>query len=463
MYDVNKIREDFPILSRTVYGKPLVYLDNGATTQKPRCVVDAMVEEYYSVNANVHRGVHFLSQQATNLHEASRETVRRFINAGSTNEIVFTRGTTESINLVASSFVESQMKEGDEVIVSVMEHHSNIVSWQLQAMRKGIVLKVIPMNDRGELLLDEYEKLFSPRTRLVSVAHVSNVLGTINPVKQIIEMAHAHQVPVLIDGAQGIPHMPVDVQDLDADFYVFSGHKIYGPTGVGVLYGKENWLDKLPPYQGGGEMIQNVSFEKTTFNQLPFKFEAGTPDYIGTTALAKALDYVSAIGMDQIAAYEHELTVYAMQRLKEIPNMRIFGEAVHKGGVISFLVGNIHHFDMGTLLDRLGIAVRTGHHCAEPLMRRLGIEGTVRASFGIYNTKEEVDALVAGIERVSRMFTSYKKDSSGSSFSYFRSCLFLCHPHDCCLMCITVAAAGAASVADGKAVISLIRNLLGGK
>ncbi len=404
MYDVNKIREDFPILSRTVYGKPLVYLDNGATTQKPRCVVDAIVEEYYSVNANVHRGVHFLSQQATNLHEASRETVRRFINAGSTNEIVFTRGTTESINLVASSFVESQMKEGDEVIVSVMEHHSNIVSWQLQAMRKGIVLKVIPMNDRGELLLNEYEKLFSPRTRLVSVAHVSNVLGTINPVKQIIEMAHAHQVPVLIDGAQGIPHMPVDVQDLDADFYVFSGHKIYGPTGVGVLYGKENWLDKLPPYQGGGEMIQNVSFEKTTFNQLPFKFEAGTPDYIGTTALAKALDYVSAIGMDQIAAYEHELTVYAMQRLKEIPNMRIFGEAAHKGGVISFLVGNIHHFDMGTLLDRLGIAVRTGHHCAEPLMRRLGIEGTVRASFGIYNTKEEVDALVAGIDRVSRMF-----------------------------------------------------------
>lgn len=404
MYDVNKIREDFPILSRTVYGKPLVYLDNGATTQKPRCVVDAMVEEYYSVNANVHRGVHFLSQQATNLHEASRETVRRFINAGSTNEIVFTRGTTESVNLVASSFVESQMKEGDEVIVSVMEHHSNIVSWQLQAMRKGIVLKVIPMNDRGELLLNEYEKLFSPRTRLVSVAHVSNVLGTINPVKQIIEVAHAHQVPVLIDGAQGIPHMPVDVQDLDADFYVFSGHKIYGPTGVGVLYGKENWLDKLPPYQGGGEMIQNVSFEKTTFNQLPFKFEAGTPDYIGTTALAKALDYVSAIGMDQIAAYEHELTVYAMQRLKEIPDMRIFGEAAHKGGVISFLVGNIHHFDMGTLLDRLGIAVRTGHHCAEPLMRRLGIEGTVRASFGIYNTKEEVDALVAGIDRVSRMF-----------------------------------------------------------
>lgn len=404
MYDVNKIRNDFPILSRTVYGKPLVYLDNGATTQKPRCVVDAMVDEYYSVNANVHRGVHFLSQQATNLHEASRETVRKFINAGKTSEVVFTRGTTESINLVASSFVDSQMQDEDEVIVSVMEHHSNIVSWQLQAARKGIKLRVIPMNDRGELLLDEYEKLFSTRTKLVSVAHVSNVLGTINPVKKIIEIAHAHQVPVLIDGAQGVPHMKVDVQDLDADFYVFSGHKIYGPTGVGVLYGKEDWLDRLPPYQGGGEMIQNVTFEKTTFNELPFKFEAGTPDYVGTTALATALDYVSEIGMDNIAAYEHELTVYAMERLKEIPGMRIFGEAEHKGGVISFLVGNIHHFDMGTLLDRLGIAVRTGHHCAEPLMRRLGIEGTVRATFGIYTTKEEIDALVAGIARVSRMF-----------------------------------------------------------
>ena len=403
-YDVQKIREDFPILSRKVYNKPLIYLDNGATTQKPRVVVESITDEYYSVNANVHRGVHFLSQQATNLHEASRETVRKFINARSTSEIVFTRGTTESINLVASTFVDSQMKEGDEVIVSVMEHHSNIVSWQLQAARKGIVLKVIPMNDRGELLFDEYEKLFSPRTRLVSVAHVSNVLGTINPVKEMIATAHAHGVPVLIDGAQSIPHMPIDVQDLDADFYVFSGHKVYGPTGIGVLYGKEAWLDKLPPYQGGGEMIKNVSFEHTTFNELPFKFEAGTPDYIGSTALAKALDYVSAIGMDKIAAYEHELTVYAMNRLKEIPGMRIFGEAEHKGGVISFLVGNIHHFDMGTLLDRLGIAVRTGHHCAEPLMHRMGIEGTVRASLGLYNTKEEIDALVAGIERVSQMF-----------------------------------------------------------
>lgn len=404
MYDIQKIREDFPILSRTVYGKPLIYLDNGATTQKPKCVVDAIVDEYYSVNANVHRGVHFLSQQATNLHEASRETVRKFINARSTSEIIFTRGTTESINLVASSFTDAFMKEGDEVIVSVMEHHSNIVSWQIQARRKGIVLKVIPMNDSGELLIDEYEKLFTPRTKLVSVAHVSNVLGTINPVKQIASIAHAHNVPVLIDGAQGIPHMKVDVQDIDADFYVFSAHKIYGPTGIGVLYGKENLLDKMPPYQGGGEMIKNVSFEGTTFNELPFKFEAGTPDYVGSTAMAKALDYVSAIGIENIAAHEHELTVYAMRRMKEIPGMRIFGEAEHKGGVISFLVGDIHHFDMGTLLDRLGIAVRTGHHCAEPLMHRLGIEGTVRASFGMYNTKEEVDALVAGIERVSKMF-----------------------------------------------------------
>ena len=404
MYDIEKIREDFPILSRTVYNKPLVYLDNGATTQKPRCVVESITDEYYSVNSNVHRGVHFLSQQATNLHEASRETVRRFINARSTSEIVFTRGTTESINLVAATFADSQMKEGDEVIVSVMEHHSNIVSWQLQAARKGIVLKVIPMNDRGELLIDEYEKLFSSRTRIVLVAHVSNVLGTVNPVKEIIKIAHAHGVPVLVDGAQSIPHLPVDVQDLDADFFVFSGHKVYGPTGIGVLYGKENWLDRLPPYQGGGEMIKNVSFEKTTFNELPFKFEAGTPDYIGSTALAKALDYVSAIGMDNIAAYEHELTDYAIARMKEIEGMRIFGEAEQRGGVISFLVGNIHHLDMGTLLDRLGIAVRTGHHCAEPLMRRLGIEGTVRASFGLYNTKTEVDALVAGIARVSRMF-----------------------------------------------------------
>ena len=404
MYDVNEVRKDFPILSRTVYGKPLIYLDNGATTQKPRCVVDSIADEYYSVNANVHRGVHFLSQQATELHEAARETVRRFVHAGSVSEIVFTRGTTESINLVASSFVCSQMKAGDEVIVSVMEHHSNIVPWQLQAERYGIVLKVIPMNDKGELLLDEYARLFSERTKLGAVTPVSNVLGTVNPVKRMIEMAHGYGVPVLVDGAQSIPHIPVDVQELDADFYVFSGHKVYGPTGMGVLYGKEKWLDRLPPYQGGGEMIQKVTFEKTTFNELPFKFEAGTPDYIGSTALAKALDYVSAIGMDQIASYEHELTCYAMRRLKEIPDMRIFGEADQKGSVISFLVGNIHHFDMGTLLDRLGIAVRTGHHCAEPLMDRLGIEGTVRVSFALYNTKDEIDILAQGIERVVEMF-----------------------------------------------------------
>ena len=404
MYDVNKIREDFPILGREVYGKSLIYLDNGATTQKPRCVVEAITNEYYSVNANVHRGVHFLSQQATELHEASRETVRSFINARSTNEIIFTRGTTESINLLASSFADSQMQADDEVIVSTMEHHSNIVPWQLQAAKKGIVIKVIPMNDKGELLLDEYKKLFSEKTKLVCVMHVSNVLGTVNPVKEMIAEAHAHGVPVLVDGAQSVPHMKVDVQDLDADFFAFSGHKVYGPTGVGVLYGKEEWLDKLPPYQGGGEMIQSVSFEKTTFNELPFKFEAGTPDYIGTTALAKALDYVSAIGMDQIEAHEQELTKYAMQRLKQIEGMRIFGEAEHKSSAISFLVGNIHHLDMGTLLDRLGIAVRTGHHCAQPLMIRLGIEGTVRASFGLYNTKEEIDILAAGIERVSKMF-----------------------------------------------------------
>jgi len=404
MYNVEEIRADFPILARTVYGKPLVYLDNGATTQKPRCVVDAITDEYYSVNANVHRGVHFLSQQATELHEASRETVRRFINARSTNEIVFTRGTTESINLLASSFGEAFLGEGDEVIVSTMEHHSNIVPWQLLQMRKGIKFRVIPMNDCGELLLNEYERLFTERTRIVCVTHVSNVLGTVNPVKDMIATAHAHGVPVLVDGAQSIPHMPVDVQALDADFYVFSGHKVYGPTGVGVLYGKEEWLDKLPPYQGGGEMIQHVSFERTTFNELPFKFEAGTPDYIGTTGLARALDYVTTLGMDRIAAYEHDLTEYATRRLKEIPGMRIFGEAAEKGSVISFLVGDIHHFDMGTLLDRLGIAVRTGHHCAQPLMQRLGIEGTVRASFALYNTKEEIDALVAGVERVSRMF-----------------------------------------------------------
>ena len=404
MFDIQKIREDFPILSRKIYDKPLVYLDNGATTQKPRCVVEAIVDEYYSVNANVHRGVHFLSQKATELHEAAREKVRAFINAKSTNEIVFTRGTTESINLLATSFGEAFVKEGDEIIVSEMEHHSNIVPWQLLAQRSGASIRVIPINDTGELLLDEYEKLFTDKTRIVCVTHVSNVLGTINPVKRIVEIAHNHGVPVLVDGAQSAPHMKIDVQDIGCDFFAFSGHKIYGPTGVGILYGREDLLDKLPPYQGGGEMIQNVSFEKTTFNELPYKFEAGTPDYVGTNSLAKALDYVSAIGMDNIFAYEHELTKYATEQLNTIDGMRIFGQSENKDAVISFLVRDIHHLDMGTLLDRLGIAVRTGHHCAQPLMTHYGIEGTVRASFGIYNTKEEIDVLVAGIKRVSSMF-----------------------------------------------------------
>lgn len=404
MYDVKKIREDFPILGRKVYGKPLVYFDNAATTQKPRMVVDSIVDEYYSVNANVHRGVHFLSQQATDLHEEAREKVRAFINAKKTDEIIFTRGTTEAINLLVDSFGNAFMNEGDEVIISAMEHHSNIVPWQILAAKKGISIRVVPINDKGELLLDEYEKLFTKRTKIVSIAQVSNVLGTVNPVKQIISIAHSHDIPVLIDGAQSVPHMKVDVQDMDADFFAFSGHKVYGPTGIGVLYGKEKWLDRLPPYQGGGEMIQSVSFEKTIFEKLPFKFEAGTPDYIGTNGLAKAIDYISALGMDNIAAYEHELTQYAMQRMKEIPGMKIYGEAADKGSVISFLVGNIHHLDMGTLLDRLGIAVRTGHHCAQPLMIRLGVEGLVRASFGLYNTKKEVDTLIAGIERVSKMF-----------------------------------------------------------
>ena len=405
MYDINKVREDFPILSRTVYGKPLVYFDNGATTQKPLCVLDAMREEYLNVNANVHRGVHWMSQQATDLHEAARETVRKFINARSTTEIVFTRGTTESLNLVASSFTEGCMQTGDEVIVSTMEHHSNIVPWQLQEQRKGIVLKVIPMTDEGDLQLEEYEKLFTERTKLVSVMQVSNVLGTINPVKEMIRIAHEHGVPVMIDGAQSVPHFAVDVQDLDCDFLAFSGHKVYGPTGVGVLYGKEKWLDKMPPYQGGGEMIEHVSFEKTTFERPPLKFEAGTPDYVATHGLAKALDYVSDLGMDNIFAHEQDLTHYALQQLREIEGMHIYGHVGDSGdAVISFNVGNIHHMDLGTLLDQLGIAVRTGHHCAQPLMDRLGVLGTVRASFGLYNTREEVDALVSGIKRVSMMF-----------------------------------------------------------
>ena len=396
-------RSDFPILTQQVYGKPLVYLDNAATTQKPRVVIDAMTEEYYTVNANVHRGVHYLSQRATDLHEGSREAVRQFIHASSTREIIFTRGTTESINLVASCYGEL-LQEGDEIILTEMEHHSNIVPWQLLEKRRGIRLRIIPITDDGQLQLDAYERLFTPRTRLVSVTHVSNVLGTVNPVRRVIDMAHAHDVPVLIDAAQSVPHMPVDVQALDCEFLAFSGHKVYGPTGIGVLYGKEEWLDRLPPYQGGGEMIGHVSFQGTTFNELPFKFEAGTPDFVGTTGLAAALRYVQQIGMEQIAAHEAQLTQYALEQLRTIPGMRIIGEAPERGSVISFLVGNIHPFDMGTLLDRLGIAVRTGHHCAQPLMQRLGIEGTLRASFALYNTMEEVDALVAAVKRVSQMF-----------------------------------------------------------
>lgn len=410
MYDIEKIREDFPILGREVYKKPLIYLDNAATTQKPLCVLDAMRDEYLNVNANVHRGVHYLSQQATELHEGARETVCGFINAASTTEIVFTRGTTESINLVASCFAEGFMKEGDEVIISTVEHHSNIVPWQLQAQKRGIVLKVIPMSDEGVLDIDTYKALFSEKTKIVSVAHVSNVLGTVNPVKEMISIAHEHDVPVLVDGAQSVPHFKVDVQALDCDFLAFSGHKIYGPTGIGVLYGKEKWLEAMPPYMGGGEMIATVTFEKTTFERPPLKFEAGTPDYVATTGLAKALDYVGNLGMENIQAHEQMLTKYAMERFSEIDGMHIFGpkDVDTHDAVISFLVKRngdfIHHMDMGTLLDRLGIAVRTGHHCAQPLMDRLGILGTVRASFALYNTREEIDILVSGIKRVAMMF-----------------------------------------------------------
>ncbi len=403
-YDVNAIRRDFPILSTTVYDRPLVYLDNAATTQKPLCVLDAMRHEYLNANANVHRGVHYLSQQATELHEAARETVRRFINAGKIEEVVFTRGTTESINLVASSFCEEFMKEGDEIIVSVMEHHSNIVPWQLQAARRGVAVRVIPMNDEGELDMEAYAGMFTERTKIVSVAHVSNVLGTVNPVREMIRIAHSHGVPVLIDGAQSTPHFKVDVQELDCDFFAFSGHKIYGPTGIGVLYGKEEWLDRMPPYQGGGEMIESVTFEKTVFQSLPFKFEAGTPDYIATHGLAVALDYVNDIGLENISSHERELTSYCMEQMRSIDGIALFGTSEHKDAVVSFLVGDIHHLDMGTLLDRLGIAVRTGHHCAQPVMQRYGIQGAVRASFAMYNTKDEVDALVEGVRRVSRMF-----------------------------------------------------------
>ena len=404
MIDVERIRRDFPILGREVYGKPLVYLDNAATTQKPQCVIDAISEAYCNENANVHRGIHFLSQQATDMMEAAREKVRQFIGAGSTEEIIFTRGTTESINLLASSFAQGFLKEGDEVIISGMEHHSNIVPWQIQAGKLGFTLKIIPVTDLGELDLDAFSSLLGPKTKLVSITHVSNVLGTVNPVSRIINLAHSHGIPVAVDGAQSVPHIKVNVQELGADFYAFSGHKIYGPTGIGVLYGRKELLEQMPPYQGGGEMIKRVTFEKTTYNELPSKFEAGTPDYVGSIALASALDYVQSVGMDEIARYESELCSYALGRLNDIPGMRIIGNAPERSAVISFLVGNIHPSDMGTLLDRLGIAVRTGHHCAEPLMDRMGIPGTVRASFSFYNTRAEVDSLVSGIERVRAMF-----------------------------------------------------------
>ena len=404
MYQIEDIRKDFPILSKTIYNKPLVYLDNAATTQKPLLVIEAMNNEYLNVNSNVHRGVHWLSQQATELHESARETLRKFINAKSTNEIIFTRGTTESINLVASSFVEGFMNAGDEVIVSEMEHHSNIVPWQLQMARKGIALKVAPIDDEGNLDMEAFKKLFSERTKLVSIAHVSNVLGTVNPIDEIIQFAHSQGVPVLVDGAQSAPHFAIDVQAMDCDFFALSGHKMYGPTGIGVLYGKEEWLDRMPPYQGGGEMIETVSFDKVTFEKPPLKFEAGTPDYVATHGLATAVDYLLDLGMDNIQKHEAMLTKYAMEQLSTIKDIRFIGTPRQKDAVVSFLVGDIHPFDLGTLLDRLGIALRTGHHCAQPLMQRLGIQGTVRASFGLYNTKEEIDVLVKGIERVGAMF-----------------------------------------------------------
>ena len=410
MFDIDKVRTDFPILSREVHGKPLVYLDNAATTQKPLCVLDAMREEYLNANANVHRGVHYLSQRATELHEQARDRIRAFLNARSTAEIVFTRGTTEGLNLIASSFCEAMMKEGDEVIVSAVEHHSNIVPWQLQATRRGIRLQVIPMNDEGVLDMAAFEALFNEHTRLVSVSHVSNVLGTVNPVRQMAAIAHAHGVPIVVDGAQSAPHFTVDVQDIDCDFFVLSGHKMYGPTGIGVLYGKEEWLERLPPYQGGGEMIEHVSWTKTTFERPPLKFEAGTPDYIASHGLATAIDYMEQLGMENIQAHEQELTDYAISQLADIPDMHLYGTGQASAvlcphdAVVSFNVGNIHHMDVGTLLDQLGIAVRTGHHCAQPLMDRLGILGTVRASFALYNTRADVDTLVAGIRRVQGMF-----------------------------------------------------------
>lgn len=403
MKDFSQYREDFPLLKTKVYDKPLIYLDNGATTQKPQCVLDKLNEIYTLYNANIHRGVHHLSQIATMAHEDARKTVADFIHAKSNAEITFTRGTTESINLTAFCFGERYVNEGDEIIVSHMEHHSNIVPWQLMCERKRATLKVIPITPDGELDMNAYKNMLNEKTRIVAVTHVSNVLGTVNPIKEIIHWAHLNGTPVLVDGAQSIPHLPVDVQDLDADFYAFSGHKIYAPTGIGVLYGKAKWLEEMPPYQGGGEMIEHVSFEKTTFNELPYKYEAGTPNYEGSIALAEALRYVSAIGMEQIAQHEQELIQYAMEQMASIPNLRFIGMPKHRSGVISFLIGNEHPYDVGMLLDKLGVAVRTGHHCAQPLVEYYNIPGTVRASFALYNNKEDVDQFIHALTRVANM------------------------------------------------------------
>lgn len=403
--NIEKIRKDFPILSTQIYNKPLVYLDNGATTQKPQCVIDAIVTAYSTVNANVHRGVHHLSQVATDRAEEVRRMVAEFINAEHVREVIFTKGTTESINLVAHSFCQQFCKPGDEIIISTMEHHANIVPWQLQEKISGIKLRIVPITESGELRMDEFEKMISDKTKLVSITHTSNVLGTVNPVEQIIDIAHKNNIPVMLDAAQAVQHTNIDVQKLDCDFLVFSAHKMYGPTGIGVLYGKEELLNQMPPYQGGGEMIAQVSFEGTTFNELPFKFEAGTPNYIDVIAFGEAIKYIENLGIDNIKEYEKELLDYCVQELLKIDRLKIYGTPKDRGGVISFLVEGIHHYDMGMLLDKMGIAVRTGHHCAQPLMHELGIEGTVRASFAFYNTKDEVDMLIAGVNKVVSMFS----------------------------------------------------------
>lgn len=403
MFDIEEIRAEYPILERKVNGKPLIYLDTAATSQTPHCVVRRIEEMYYAKKANVHRGVHLLSQEATACQEQTREKVRRFLNAASTEEIIFTRGTTESINLVASSFGE-KLCNGDEIILTVMEHHSNIVPWQLLQQRKRIRLRIVPIDEKGQLNLDIYRDMFTENTRMVAVCHVSNVLGTVNPVKEMIAEAHRHGVPVLVDGAQSAPHLRVDVRDMDADFFVCSAHKMYGPTGVGVLYGKKHLLESMTPYQGGGEMIGHVSFEKTTFADLPYKFEAGTPDFVGIAAFGEAIDYMENVGLENISAWERRLLSRAEEGLRAIPEMKIYGEASEKSGVVSFLVGNIHHYDMGMLLDQLGVAVRTGHHCAQPLMTHFGVEGMVRASFGVYNTEDEVDRFVEAVGKVAKMF-----------------------------------------------------------